>query len=53
MDIFDNIGNGSKNNGSNAIPYGREKSPGGHDHRTNKGSDRTPSQHRGDHKRRK
>lgn len=35
------------------INYGRRKMGGGHDHRTNTGSDRTPSQKEGDKKRRK
>ena len=36
---------------SKVINYGNEKSDGGHDHRTNKGKDRTPSQKKGDKKR--
>lgn len=36
-----------------AIDYGGEKKDGGHDHRNNKGEDRTPSQKKGDAKRRK
>lgn len=36
-----------------AIDYGRDKLGGGHDHRTNTGSDRTPAQKEGDQKRRK
>ena len=35
------------------IPDGNEKKGGGHDHRTNKGNDRTPSQKSGDEKRKK
>jgi hypothetical protein len=37
---------------NNLIDYGRDKSGGGHDHRTNKGEDRTPAQKEGDQKRR-
>lgn len=33
------------------IPYGRSKKGGGHDHRINRGSDRTPAQRNGDLKR--
>lgn len=36
-----------------AIGYGRMRKDGGHDHRTNRGPDRTPSQREGDKKRRK
>ena len=35
------------------IDYGKNKSDGSHDHRTNKGGDRTPSQKDGDKKRSK
>lgn len=35
------------------IDYGGQKIDGGHDHRTNKGEDRTPSQKKGDKSRRK
>ncbi|OOF34094.1 hypothetical protein BZJ21_07095 [Salinivibrio costicola subsp. alcaliphilus] len=35
------------------IDYGKNKNAGGHDHRTNRGNDRTPSQKSGDEKRRK
>lgn len=34
-----------------AIPYGRSKKDGGHDHRINRGVDRTPAQREGDLKR--
>lgn len=34
----------------NTISYGNDKKNGGHDHRTNRGSDRTPSQQEGDKK---
>lgn len=33
------------------IPYGRNKKGGGHDHRTNRGRDRTAAQRDGDLKR--
>lgn len=33
------------------IPYGRNKKDGSHDHRTNRGSDRTAAQREGDLKR--
>lgn len=36
-----------------AINYGGQTSTGGHDHRTNKGEDRTPAQKAGDKSRRK
>ena len=49
MGIFD----GFKSLRQNAIPGGKQKSDGSHDHRTNKGGDRTPSQKQGDEKRRK
>jgi len=35
------------------IPYGKSTKSGGHDHRYNKGPDRTPAQKRGDLARRK
>lgn len=35
------------------IDSGRNKNTGGHDHRTNKGDDRTPAQKEGDKSRRK
>lgn len=58
MGLFDNILPTKSNNqtGSDrldAITYGKEKKDGGHDHRTNKGTDRTRSQQEGDKKRRK
>lgn len=36
-----------------AIGYGGTRKDGGHDHRTNKGPDRTPRQREGDSKRKK
>lgn len=38
---------------SGVIGYGKNKSNGGHDHRTNKGEDRTPAQKEGDKSRKK
>lgn len=35
------------------IGYGKSKKSGGHDHRTNKGPDRTPKQLAGDKKKKK
>lgn len=35
------------------IDYGKNKSDGSHDHRENKGNDRTPAQKEGDAKKRK
>ncbi len=35
------------------IAYGENKEDGGHDHRYNRGKDRTPAQKEGDKKRRK
>jgi hypothetical protein len=36
---------------SGAIPGGKQKQDGSHDHRTNTGGDRTPAQKEGDKKR--
>lgn len=33
------------------VPYGRNKIDGSHDHRTNRGNDRTPAQREGDRNR--
>jgi hypothetical protein len=41
-------GSGSPSFTSKVIDYGDQKIGGGHDHRTNKGSDRTPAQKRAD-----
>jgi hypothetical protein len=38
---------------SKAIPYGNNKKDSSHDHRGNKGKDRTPAQKKGDKKRSK
>lgn len=46
-----NAANQSKTQG--AIDYGRNKNSGGHDHRTNVGSDRTPAQKEADRRKRK
>lgn len=35
------------------IDYGSQKNTGGHDHRTNKGDDRTPAQKKADQSKRK
>lgn len=35
------------------VPYGKNKQDGSHDHRHNKGADRTPAQKAGDEKRKK
>ncbi len=55
MGFFDKLTGGSqKSDGrSGIIDSGRNKNTGGHDHRTNKGDDRTPSQKEGDKSRRK
>jgi len=42
-----------KSYSQNKVVYGPNKKNGGHDHRSNKGSDRTPSQRSGDSKRKK
>lgn len=48
--LLDNLSNSSQRG---VIDYGKQKDGGGHDHRTNKGKDRTPAQTTGDKKRRK
>ena len=56
MGIFDGLFGGepkSDDGKSGAIDYGKNKNSGGHDHRTNKGDDRTPSQKYGDEKKKK
>jgi len=40
-------------NSTHKVVYGPDKKNGGHDHRSNKGNDRTPSQKSGDDKRKK
>lgn len=50
------VGNDKPNRNPNELgymDYGRVKNNGGHDHRYNKGNDRTPAQISGDKKRRK
>lgn len=44
---------GSSSVRSGLIPYGNTTSSGGHDHRTNRGEDRTPAQKAGDKSRQK
>lgn len=54
MSLFDNLFGGSGNSNTHGvISGGRQKNTGGHDHRTNTGDDRTPSQKKGDRSRRK
>jgi len=57
MGLFDNLFSSSNNSSdriqNNIIDSGRNKNTGGHDHRTNKGDDRTPSQKEGDKAKRK
>ncbi|MBM1145112.1 hypothetical protein [Alloalcanivorax profundimaris] len=56
MGLFDKLIGGSKGDSENrrgVIDSGRNKNTGGHDHRTNTGDDRTPSQKEGDKKRKK
>lgn len=51
--LFSSLSNSSEPRRNNLIDYGQNKSDGSHDHRTNKGNDRTPSQQKGDKSRRK
>lgn len=53
--VFFNKSNskGSSSVRSGLIPYGNTTSSGGHDHRTNRGEDRTPAQKAGDKSRQK
>lgn len=57
MKIFENLlGDGNKKSSDGThriIETGRNKNTGGHDHRTNKGDDRTPAQKQGDKNRQK
>jgi hypothetical protein len=57
MGLFDNLfpsnNNSSDSTSKHVIDSGRNKNTGGHDHRTNKGDDRTPSQKEGDKNRKK
>lgn len=52
MGLFDK-GKSEKSSSRGIVDYGRNKPSGGHDHRSNRGDDRTPSQKSGDEKRRK
>lgn len=53
MSLFDLLRRADARRGiKGAIPYGRQKRDGTHDHRTNRGQDRTPAQKHGDAKRR-
>ena len=56
MGLLDKLIGGNKGNSDNSsgiIDSGRNKNDGGHDHRTNTGDDRTPSQKDSDKRRRK
>ncbi|WP_010447989.1 hypothetical protein [Vibrio rotiferianus] len=55
MGLFDSFFGGRANSSQSkgAIEGGRNKNDGGHDHRTNRGNDRTPAQRAGDASRRK
>lgn len=50
MGLFDSLFGNKNDKGliSSAINYGKNKADGTHDHRTNKGNDRTPAQKKGD-----
>ncbi len=53
MGLFDSLfgNNSSSRTGeSSVVPYGGQKKDGSHDHRYNKGEDRTPAQKEGDKK---
>lgn len=52
MSLFDKVKLSSSSR-SGAIEGGRQKKTGGHDHRTNKGDDRTQAQKKGDKEKRK
>lgn len=54
MGLLDKLFGGNRNDTrSGVIDSGRNKNTGGHDHRTNTGDNRTPSQKEGDKSRRK
>lgn len=57
MGLFDNLSSSNSRdldqNRFGLIDYGKSKSDGSHDHRTNKGKDRTPSQKEADKQKRK
>lgn len=51
MGLFDKLFSNNKTPGqAGAIPGGKQKQDGSHDHRTNTGGDRTPAQKEGDKK---
>lgn len=52
MDLFKLFKQGGRPTGTQGVvPYGGNKKDGSHDHRYNKGADRTPSQKEADSKR--
>jgi hypothetical protein len=51
--LFDGLFKNSNSGQVGAIPGGKQKQDGSHDHRTNTGNDRTPAQKEGDKKREK
>lgn len=53
MGLFDDLFGKKIPKSAGAIAGGKQKQDGSHDHRTNKGNDRTPSQKTGDKKREK
>lgn len=56
LDSLLNVVNNTSNSNSvthGVIEGGKQKGDGSHDHRTNRGGDRTPAQKKGDEKRRK
>ena len=54
MGFFDSfLGNKQDQPVSGVIDYGKNKAGGSHDHRTNRGNDRTPAQKAGNESRRK
>lgn len=53
MGLFDKIKPNSGGVDLGVIDSGRQKKTGGHDHRTNKGDDRTQAQKQGDKDRKK
>ena len=60
MGLFDKLFGGERHerarqegHTAGAVPYGKNKQDGSHDHRGNRGGDRTPAQKEGDKARRK
>jgi len=54
MSLFDSLKNRNPDKKTvGAIPGGKQKGDGSHDHRTNREGDRTPAQKEGDNKRRR